>query len=110
MAREIDDSGFERDVLASDKPVLVDFWAPWCGPCRTLGPIVDRISKKANGRAEIFKMNVDSNTQIPTRYGITAIPTVIIFNKGRIEREFVGVQPEETYYKALSLEQEGNFS
>jgi thioredoxin 1 len=104
MAKETNDSGFEKDVLASDKPVFVDFWAPWCGPCKSLVPIVDKISEKANGKVEIFKMNVDANTQIPSRYGITAIPTVIIFNKGRIEREFVGVQPEETYYKALSLE------
>jgi thioredoxin 1 len=104
MSKETNDSGFEKDVLASDKPVLVDFWAPWCGPCRVLAPIVDKISEKAEGKVEIFKMNVDANTEIPSRYGITAIPTVIIFNKGRIEREFVGVQPEEMYYKALSLE------
>lgn len=104
MSKETNDSGFEKDVLASDKPVLVDFWAPWCGPCTVLSPIVDKISEKAKGKVEIFKMNVDANTQIPSRYGITAIPTVIIFNKGRIEREFVGIQPEEMYYKALSLE------
>jgi thioredoxin 1 len=107
MAKETSDSEFDGDVLASEKRVFVDFWASWCGPCRLLGPIVDKISEIANGKVEIFKMDVDANPQIPTRYGITAIPTVIIFNKGRIEREFVGVQTEETYFKALSLEQEG---
>ena len=104
MARDTSDSGFDQDVLASEKRVFVDFWASWCGPCRALSPIIDKISEKANGKVEIFKMDVDANPQIPSRYGITAIPTVIIFNKGRIEREFVGVQPEETYFNALSLE------
>jgi thioredoxin 1 len=106
MPKETSDSVFEKDVLASDKPVFVVLWAPWCGPCKALAPIVDKISQKANGKIEVFTMNVDLNAQIPSRYGITAIPTVIIFNKGRIEREFVGVQSEEMYFKALSIERE----
>jgi thioredoxin 1 len=104
MAKDTSDSVFEQDVLASTKRVLVDFWASWCGPCRALLPIVEKITEKAQGKVDIFKLDVDANPLIPSRYGVTAIPTVIIFNRGRIEREFVGVQSEETYYKALALE------
>jgi thioredoxin 1 len=103
MSKETSDSTFENDVLKSNVPVLVDFWAPWCGPCRIAGPIMDQIARKILGKAEVFKMNVDENSQIPSRYGITAIPTVIVFRNGRIEREFVGVQPEDVYLGALTL-------
>jgi thioredoxin 1 len=103
MPKNTSDLTFENDVLKSSVPVLVDFWAPWCGPCRIAGPIMEQIAMKTAGKAEVFKLNVDENSQIPGRYGITAIPTVIVFRNGRIEREFVGVQPEDVYLGALSL-------
>jgi thioredoxin 1 len=103
MPKETSDLTFENDVLKSSVPVLVDFWAPWCGPCRIADPIIEELAQKTSGKAVVFKMNVDENSLIPVRYGITAIPTVIVFRNGRIEREFVGVQPEHVYMGALSL-------
>jgi len=103
MPKVTSDLSFENDVLKSNMPVLVDFWAPWCGPCRIAGPIIEQIARKTSGKAEVFTMNVDENSLVPGRYGITAIPTVIVFRNGRIEREFVGVQPEDVYLGALSL-------
>jgi thioredoxin 1 len=101
MASITTDATFENDVLQSDKPVLVDFWAPWCGPCRMVGPIIDRISDKLAQKVKVFKLNVDENPSIAGRYGITGIPTVMIFNGGEVERQFVGVQPEQVYMSAL---------
>ncbi|HUI92374.1 MAG TPA: thioredoxin [Chitinivibrionales bacterium] len=103
MHKETSDLTFENDVLKSGVPVLVDFWAPWCGPCKIAEPILEQIAQKTSGKAQVFKMNVDENSLIPGRYGITAIPTVIVFRNGRIEREFVGVQPENVYLGALAL-------
>lgn len=101
MANSTTDTTFEQDVLQSDKPVLVDFWAPWCGPCRMVGPIIERISEKLGGNVKVFKLNVDENPSIASKYGITGIPTVMIFNGGKVERQFVGVQPEQVYMSAL---------
>jgi thioredoxin 1 len=92
---------FEKDVLSSQQPVLVDFWAPWCGPCRMVGPVIDRISEKTSGKAKVYKLNVDENPEIASRYGITGIPTVIVYRNGEVSREFVGVQSEQAYLKAL---------
>ncbi len=101
MAKETSDATFRSDVLESQKTVLVDFWAPWCGPCRILGPIIENIGKKMEGKVEVLKMNVDENPNTAVQYGITGIPTVIIFRNGKAEREFVGVQPEQVYLNAL---------
>ena len=101
MANPTTDATFKQDVLDSDQPVLVDFWAPWCGPCRMVGPIIDRISEKTAGKAKVYKLNVDENPTVAGNYGITGIPTVMIFNKGQVDRQFVGVQPEQVYMSAL---------
>lgn len=101
MAQATSDATFKKDVLDSTLPVLVDFWAPWCGPCRIAGPIIDKVGEKVNGKASVFKLNVDDNPQTASRYGITGIPTVIVFRNGQVDKTFVGVQRESVYVTAL---------
>jgi thioredoxin 1 len=101
MVQETSDGSFKKDVLDSALPVLVDFWAPWCGPCRIAGPIIDKVSEKVNGKACVFKLNVDDNPHTASTYGVTGIPTVIVFRKGQVDKTIIGVQPEQVYMKAL---------
>lgn len=103
MANEITDTAFENDVLKSETPVLVDFWAPWCGPCRMLGPTIEKISEQAGDKAKVYKMNVDENPVTAQKYGISSIPTVMVFKNGEVAQSLVGVQPEQTYTDALGL-------
>ena len=103
MALETTDTTFKQDVLDSTVPVLVDFWAPWCGPCRIAGPIIDKVSIKARGKAKVYKMNVDDNPKTSSQYGITGIPTVIVFKNGKIDKTLVGVQQEVVYLNALGV-------
>jgi len=102
MALQTTDATFADDVLKSAVPVMVDFWAPWCGPCRLIGPMIEKVSSQVEGKAKVFKLNVDENPMTASRYGITGIPTVIVFRNGQIEKQFVGVQPEQVYLNALS--------
>lgn len=102
MALEITDSSFKETVLNSDKPVLVDFWAVWCGPCRTLGPIIEDVAKDFEGKAVVGKVDVDNNQDVSMQYGIRNIPTVLIFKNGEVVEKLVGVTPKEVIAEKLS--------
>ncbi len=94
MAINVTDANFEEIVLKSDKPVLVDFWAEWCGPCRMVGPIVEELAKEYDGKAVVTKMNVDENAEVTAKYGIRNIPTILFFKNGEIVDKTVGALPK----------------
>ncbi len=102
---QLSDENFEREVLKSDIPALVDFWAPWCGPCRIVGPIVEELAQQYSGKLKVGKMNVDENPITPGKYGIRGIPTLIIFKNGEVLDQVVGAVPkgniEELIKKAI---------
>jgi thioredoxin 1 len=102
MALELNDSIFEEKVLKSDKPVLVDFWAEWCGPCRMVGPIIDELSKDYEGKAVVGKIDVDANQEFAAKYGVRNIPTVLLFKDGELVSRQVGVAPKKTYEDAIN--------
>ena len=98
------DDSFEEDVLNSDKPVLVDFWAEWCGPCRMVGPVVDELADEFEGKARIGKVDVDSNPEISTKYGIRSIPSLLIFKNGEVVDQIVGAVPKAQLKKQLEAQ------
>jgi thioredoxin 1 len=104
MAIEITDANFDELVLKSDKPVLVDFWAEWCGPCRMVGPVVEEMSKEYEGKAVIGKVNVDLNSNISATYGIRNIPTLLYFKNGQVVDKQVGVVPKATLAAKLDAQ------
>ncbi len=97
----VTDNDFADQVLQSETPVLVDFWAEWCAPCRALGPVIESLSAEYDGKVKIAKVDVDSNPQIAMQFGIRSIPTVILFDKGQIVDTFVGVRPKSDYEQGL---------
>lgn len=101
MALEITDATFDEVVLKSDKPVMVDFWAAWCGPCRMVGPIIEQISDEYKGKALVGKVDVDAHQEYAAKYGVRNIPTVLVFKNGEIINRQVGVAPKNTYTEAL---------
>ena len=101
MALEITDATFEETVLKSDKPVMVDFWAAWCGPCRMVGPIIEEISAEYDGKAVVGKVDVDANQEFAAKYGVRNIPTVLIFQNGEVVGRQVGVAPKNAYSDAI---------
>lgn len=101
FAKEITDSNFQTDVLESDKAVLVDFWAEWCGPCRMIAPTVEAVAEEYSGKAGVYKMNVDENTTIPNQLGIRGIPTLIVFKGGQEQERIVGAVNRDAIAKVM---------
>lgn len=101
FAKAVTDSGFDTDVLGSDKPVLVDFWAEWCGPCRMIAPSVEAVAEEFEGKASVYKMNVDENQNVPNKFGIRGIPTLILFKGGQEQERIVGAVTRESIAKVI---------
>jgi thioredoxin 1 len=95
------DSNFDDEVIKSDRPVLVDFWAEWCGPCKQLTPTIDALAEEFNGKAKIGKVNVDHNPTIASGYGIRSIPSLLFFKDGKVQQQIVGTNPKEEIAKIL---------
>lgn len=102
MILNINDEDFEREVIKSDIPVVVDFWASWCAPCRAMEPVIERLSREYEGKIKFCKMNVDHNKKYPIEYGIRAIPTLLIFNKGKVVESLIGARSDFEIKKIIN--------
>lgn len=102
MAITISGENFDSEVLSGSMPVLVDFWAVWCGPCKMLTPVVDELHAEFEGKAKICKINVDESQDLAAKYNVMSIPTVIIFKGGKVVEQFIGVQPKSVYAEAIN--------
>ena len=101
VVAEVTDSSFQSDVLKSQEPVLVDFWAPWCGPCRMIAPMVEELAAENRGSIKVTKINIDDNPEAAQNYGVSSIPTLMIFKAGEVVERMVGVQPKSRLQQAL---------
>jgi len=98
----VTDSSFDSEVIKADLPVLIDFWAPWCGPCKAIGPVVEELATEYSGRLKVVKMNVDDNPQTPSKYGVRGIPNLILFKGGQVKDQIVGAVPKAHLVKAIT--------
>ncbi len=98
---QISDDSFDGDVLKAEVPVLIDFWAPWCGPCKAIAPIVEELAAEYEGKLKIVKMNVDDNPRTPSQYGVRGIPNLILFKGGEVKEQIVGAVPKAQLVKAI---------
>ncbi len=98
---EVNDATFEQEVIKSAVPVLIDFWAPWCGPCKAIAPVVEEVAGEYNGRLKVLKMNVDDNPGTPTKYGVRGIPNLILFKGGSVADQIVGAVPKAHLVRAI---------
>ncbi len=99
--QHVSDSSFDSEVLKSDLPVLIDFWAPWCGPCKAIAPVVEQLAQEYGDRLKVVKMNVDDNPRTPQRYGVRGIPNLILFQGGQVKEQIVGAVPKQHLTKAI---------
>ena len=104
MSNAVTESTFEQEVLQSDKPVIVDFWAEWCGPCHAVSPVLDKIAEERDGQLKIVKVNIDEEQQLAMRYGVQSIPNMILFENGEPKASAIGAQPKTALERSLGLE------